>query len=462
VERPAPPRAPVPSPAPALGRAPTRGSPGPALCGATRYAPRRPQASPLYRLLADHFETLTRVHEERYEPTHGPLRAVVAEVVGRFLDCGLLEHGFARVRCAACRAEFLVASRCKGRGFCPSCQARRLAEWSLWLDEALLAAGPHRHVVLTIPKRLRAYFLYDRRRFGLLSQVAYRTLRAYLVAALGEPDAVPGVVSLSQSFGALAHWHPHLHLVVSDGVFQRDGAFVGSRAHDPAVLAEAWRRAVLAMFVKEGWLEADAAASMLAWPHSGFSAYMGPAIAADDRAAVLRVARYGARAPVAESRLRYDAERAEVELASDAREGPYAGVHRFTAVEFVARLVDHIPGKGEVRVRYYGAYASRRRGWWRRRGVVLVGAEPEDEPSAEREGEPEPWPALKARRRRWAELLRMIFKVDVEVCPACGGEMRILAFVTEPAVVRRILAHLESRGVDARAGPWAGAGLAAG
>ena len=40
---------------------------------------------------------------------------------------------------------------------------------------------------------------------------------------------------------------------------------------------------------------------MLAWPHSGFSADVGPAIAAADRAAVLRVARYGAHAPVAVS-----------------------------------------------------------------------------------------------------------------------------------------------------------------
>jgi hypothetical protein len=65
------------------------------------YAPRRPQALPLYRVLADHFETLTLVQEERYEPKHGPLRPVDSEVVGRFLDCGLREHGFARVRCAA-------------------------------------------------------------------------------------------------------------------------------------------------------------------------------------------------------------------------------------------------------------------------------------------------------------------------------------------------------------------------
>lgn len=88
-------------------------------------------------------------------------------------------------------------------------------------------------------------------------------------------------------------------------------------------------------------------------------------------------------------------------------------------------------------MRYYGAYASRRRGWWRRRGVVLAGAGNEEAAGA--------------------ELLRLVFAVDVEVCPRCGGQMRILAFVTEHAVVTRILAHLERRGADARAGPWVAA-----
>ena len=77
---------------------------------------------------------------------------------------------------------------------------------------------------------------------------------------------------------------------------------------------------------------------------------------------------------------------------------------------------------------------------------------------------PEPageWPALRARRRRWAELLRLVFKVEVEVCPRCGGEARV-GFITEPAVVRRILEHLARRGVDARAGPWTGAAAAPG
>jgi hypothetical protein len=37
--------------------------------------------------------------------------------------------------------------------------------------------------------------------------------------------------------------------------------------------------------------------------------------------------------------------------------------------------------------------------------------------------------------------------------------MRIIGFVTEHAVITRILAHLERRGVEARAGPWAGAAV---
>ena len=79
-----------------------------------------------------------------------------------------------------------MAFRCKGRHFCPSCHARRVAEWSLWLDECLLAPVAHRQAVLKLSKRLRAYFLHDRHQLGLLSRVAARTLRACVQAAISE------------------------------------------------------------------------------------------------------------------------------------------------------------------------------------------------------------------------------------------------------------------------------------
>ena len=50
-----------------------------------------------------------------------------------------------------------------------------------------------------------------------------------------------------------------------------------------------------------------------------------------------------------------------MELVADRVDGPYAGVHRMTVLEFIARWVDHVPERYEVRVRYAGAYATRRR-----------------------------------------------------------------------------------------------------
>jgi len=55
--------------------------------------------------------------------------------------------------------------------------------------------------------------------------------------------------------------------------------------------------------------------------------------------------------------------------------------------------------------------------------------------------EPAPAPASPARIR-WAVLLARIYEVLPLLCPACLGEMRILAFLTDPGVVRPILRHL--------------------
>jgi hypothetical protein len=39
----------------------------------------------------------------------------------------------------------------------------------------------------------------------------------------------------------------------------------------------------------------------------------------------------------------------------------------------------------------------------------------------------------------WASLLRRSFEVDVLACVSCGGRLRVLGEVTEPAMVRLVL-----------------------
>ena len=80
------------------------------------YRPRQPRATPLYRLLDARFEAVKGEWEERFESHFGFWRGCADGVVARYLDCGILENGFARVRCAGCRKEMLVAFSCRGRG----------------------------------------------------------------------------------------------------------------------------------------------------------------------------------------------------------------------------------------------------------------------------------------------------------------------------------------------------------
>ena len=56
-------------------------------------------------------------------------------------------------------------------------------------------------------------------------------------------------------------------------------------------------------------------------------------------------------------------------------------------------------------------------------------------------------------RRSWAQLIRRIYEVDPLICSECGGDMRIIAFLLDPAVVRKILAHVAQRPSRSRAPP---------
>ncbi len=59
---------------------------------------------------------------------HHTPKPYVRKAFEKYLECGIFAHGFARARCNDCGHDFLVAFSCKGRGVCPSCNTRRMAE----------------------------------------------------------------------------------------------------------------------------------------------------------------------------------------------------------------------------------------------------------------------------------------------------------------------------------------------
>ena len=60
---------------------------------------------------------------------------------------------------------------------------------------------------------------------------------------------------------------------------------------------------------------------------------------------------------------------------------------------------------------------------------------------------------VRAKTKGWAEMIRKVYEVDPLVCPQCGGRMKVIAFLTDYAVVDRIINHLKLTFVAERPPP---------
>ena len=63
------------------------------------YRPRQPRQSPLYKTIERYLPEFERTYDEHYAWRYGPWRPIIGDVARRFLRCGDLHYGFARVRC---------------------------------------------------------------------------------------------------------------------------------------------------------------------------------------------------------------------------------------------------------------------------------------------------------------------------------------------------------------------------
>ena len=389
------------------------------------YRPRHPERTILYRVLFHYFDRFLAEYENRFEKEYGFFRPIVKEVVDRYLDCGNPRCGFARIRCPDCHAEHLLMFSCRTRGFCPSCHAKRLEEWGEWMREELLLNVPHRQVVFTIPKMLRIFFKYNRRLLGSLCRSALRALTCYFEVTTGS-ELMPGVIAVIQTFGTRINLHPHLHFLVTDGGVDKAGLFHKIPRIDDSRLAELFAREVLADLVGRELLSPEWADRLLSWRHTGFNVHSR--VRAKTRNEAERVGKYMIRPLLSLERLSLDEREGQVcyRYGKEAKE-----MERMDYLEFIARVTSHIPDKGQVTVRYFGLYANAHRG-----KVKKASHEPFPLRMVEEELRPIP-------SKGWAEMIRKVYEVDPMVCPQCGGTMKVIAFLTNHAVVDRIIDHLK-------------------
>ena len=397
------------------------------------YRPRNPHDSPYYRCVEDHFEAFEQVYEERFERQYGFFRPYVARVIHRYLDCGDLHNGFARVKCADCGHEYLLAFSCKRRHFCPSCHQKRVIVFAEELCENILKYVPHRQWVLSIPKRLRIYFMFDRSLLSKLSQCAWKVLSQYLRQAVQYEDAVPGAVIAIQSFGDFLNFNPHLHIIATDGCFYGDGSFMVCPTPDGKALEELFRYEVFKMLKAEGKISDALIENLMSWRHSGFNVYCGNAIWPHNEEGLENLARYIIRASFSQERMAYlPAHESSDSMAKVIHESKDGNTKKtFDALDWLALLTTHIPNRGEQMVRYYGYYSNKSRGMRKKQDkddAVPSLIECDVSPSA--------------FRKNWARLIQKIYNVDPLVCSKCFGRMKVISFIEDPDIIKKILKHL--------------------
>ncbi len=141
-----------------------------------------------------------------------------------YLGCGILAHGFVRARCDACGCERLVAFSCKGRGFCPSCGGRRMADTAAHLVDRVLPEVPIRQWVLSLPFALRYRLAYDARLatevLGIFVRAVFASLRRSARRNWGVRRGQCGAVTFVQRFGDALNLNVHFHSLVLDGVYE--------------------------------------------------------------------------------------------------------------------------------------------------------------------------------------------------------------------------------------------------
>ena len=467
------------------------------------YERRRPDETTLYQVIQEHVETFFAQVELE---TGAGLPQFVKDEFEAFLECGILAHGFLRLRCGSCPRDTLVAFSCKRRGFCPSCGARRMAETAAHLVDHVIPHVPVRQWVMSFPIPLRHLFATHPHLLSPVLRVINRAISTFLIkqAGLTHAKAQTGAVTLIQRFGSAANLNIHLHCLMLDGVYRltdRQPVFQAVSAPTfeqlQTLLTRIIKR-VMKVLTRKGALIEEAAGipyladtdhdvalaplhaaactyrialgpragqKVLTWKdpafdissteasdpprggvnRQGFSLHAGVSCGPHQRSTLERLCRYITRPALGHKRLsRTPSGEVVLQLKTPYRDGTTHVV--MTPLEFLQRLAALVPRPRLHLIRFHGVLAPNAA-----LRAQIIPREP-DQVADTTKADGEPLSASTRARLSWAQLLKRIFGIDMIACSHWAGQVTLIATIEDPAVIVKSLAHL---GLPTKAPPRA-------
>ena len=343
-------------------------------------------------------------------------RAYVRETVQRLLLCRDPSAGYARYLCPGCQFEHCVPFSCKTR-FCASCSKVRVDRWVNAVAQDLLDV-PHLHLTLTTDDVLRPFFYDQRSLLKILLTAVVQAVRE----GLGDlyPDVRIGLIEVVHTFGRDLGFKPHVHVVITKGDLKGD-AWVEIDGVPGGRLAAKWRYLLCKQLRQARPYDPalQRAIEQTYRDHRGFQIYTESFYPKGLEAAKY-IGRYLGHPPLATSHLTaYNGQRVTYWY-TDTLTGEKQTV-TCSALDFISRLVPHIPPKGIQLVRYAGLYARN----VKRQCADLAHAALE----ALRTQFPllvlEPLAKL-VKKPKWRERIKASFGYDPLACPRCGRTLELV------------------------------------
>ena len=284
-------------------------------------------------------------------------RKTEMENIDKMIHCGDPSFGGAMYGCPHCGKLKFVPFRCHSR-FCPTCGNKYTMDRTTSMSFKLVNVT-HRHCVFTIDENLREFFLKDRSLLDCLFHSVNSVITRMFFKMNKSKNFTPGFIMVLHTFGRDLKWNPHIHCLISEGGYSDDGFWRNVKHFDYTFLRNAFRTALLnEMESKIGSSFKKVKAKCYREHQQGFYVYAKPNLC-DPRIVVKYIGRYLGRPVIASSRIdKYDGEM--VTFHYNRHEDEQYIEETIPAMEFIQRLIRHIPEKHFKMIRYGGIYARHR------------------------------------------------------------------------------------------------------
>ena len=350
------------------------------------------------------------------------IRECEREAVTKVLGCGDPKNGFAEYWCLDCGKEKkIVPFTCKSR-FCPSCGKVYTDKWVEKMSKEMVDV-PHRHVVMTIAEELRPYFYWHREMLPILIESAAQVMKSIINDKKKNKDLTPGIIIVVHTFGRDLKFNPHIHALMTEGGLDKNEDWKPIEFLPYAALRKRWQHLVLKAFrerFKGNEKMIGLVNRLYTQRKNGFYVHARTKMRSA-RSAAKYIGRYMSRPAIAESRI-ISWDDKEVKFWYEDSETGKIETVTMPILQFIGRLVSHIPEKQFKMVRHYGIYARNKRTLCR----IAVKLWQLEKLMKEKkihgwEGKPSTDKKINYRERMIKE-----FSIDPCKCPRCGIEMELV------------------------------------